>query len=165
DPDQQTLPAGDVPGTLHRGGGVDVDHLVVGLAVQAAGHEVPPQALGLVGAGLAAVEDRGLFRLDGEDLDLGLALLEHLADTPDGATGADAGDHGVDAPLGVVPELLGGGAAMDIDVGGVVELLDLHRAGLLGDLLGLLDGALHALGDRKSTRLNSSHVSISYAVF
>src|SRR5699024_11280012 len=27
------------------------------------------------------------------------------------------------------------------------------------------DGALAAVGDRKSTRLNSSHVSISYAVF
>src|SRR5699024_11427596 len=60
--------------------------------------------------------------------------------------GADARDHGVDAALGVVPVLLGGGAAMYIDVGGVVELLALHRAGLLGDLLGLLDGALHALG-------------------
>src|SRR5699024_11474257 len=80
DPDHQTLPAGDVPGTLHRGGGVDVDHLVVGLAVQDAGHEVRPQALDLVGAGLAAVEDRGLFRLDGDDLDLGLAFIAYLAE-------------------------------------------------------------------------------------
>src|SRR5690348_17811019 len=29
----------------------------------------------------------------------------------------------------------------------------------------VLDLALHELGDRKSTRLNSSHPSISYAVF
>src|SRR5437660_8222450 len=28
-----------------------------------------------------------------------------------------------------------------------------------------LEGALAAMGDRKSTRLNSSHVAISYAVF
>src|SRR5438477_6204443 len=29
----------------------------------------------------------------------------------------------------------------------------------------VLDGARYATGDRKSTRLNSSHMSISYAVF
>src|SRR5688572_32075578 len=48
------------------------------------------------------------------------------------------------------------------------------RALLLGDLLGLrlCGGVLHSLGrlrvgllDRKSTRLNSSHSQISYAVF
>src|SRR3712207_6968128 len=46
---------------------------------------------------------------------------------------------------------------------------------LLGDVRGVLQGgevpllepleALGALGDRKSTRLNSSHANISYAVF
>src|SRR5690242_21517670 len=33
------------------------------------------------------------------------------------------------------------------------------------DMLGLADASLKALIDRKSTRLNSSHMSISYAVF
>src|SRR2546426_7815689 len=47
-----------------------------------------------------------------------------------------------------------------------------HReADPLGDLHGFLDGARRAvkvaerIGDRKSTRLNSSHLVISYAVF
>src|SRR5438067_10301019 len=60
----------------------------------------------------------------------------------------------------------GGGGVGDQDVVGVV--------GYLKDDVGVLDGAeagvAELLGafsaeDRKSTRLNSSHVSISYAVF
>src|SRR3712207_7227371 len=35
----------------------------------------------------------------------------------------------------------------------------------LSDLVGLLYGGNDAGGDRKSTRLNSSHANISYAVF
>src|SRR3712207_8382623 len=35
----------------------------------------------------------------------------------------------------------------------------------LPDPLGVLDGAMTQLEDRKSTRLNSSHANISYAVF
>src|SRR5699024_12277384 len=36
---------------------------------------------------------------------------------------------------------------------------------IYGILLGILTGLFRLFGDRKSTRLNSSHVSISYAVF
>src|SRR5438034_4603789 len=36
---------------------------------------------------------------------------------------------------------------------------------LLGSLIGHLDQVSKATGDRKSTRLNSSHTVISYAVF
>jgi hypothetical protein len=51
-----------------------------------------------VRAGLAAVEDRALLGLDGDDLHGRLALLEHLADAGDRAAGADAGDDDVDPP-------------------------------------------------------------------
>src|SRR5207245_11494764 len=50
-----------------------------------------------------------------------------------------------------------------------IALLELGR--LVGIILGhrglhhLLESDTHSLGDRKSTRLNSSHGSISYAVF
>src|SRR5699024_1128900 len=142
---QQPLGAGHGARPVHRGLGVDVDDLVVDLAVQDAGHEVRPEALDLVGAGLAAVQDRGLLGLDGDDPHLGLALLEHLAHAADRASGADAGHHRVDGAVGVVPDLLGGGAAVDVHVRGVVELLDLDRSALGRDLLGLLDRALHAL--------------------
>src|SRR2546427_507984 len=40
-----------------------------------------------------------------------------------------------------------------------------HLEGVLVLLLGLLEPGLAAHGDRKSTRLNSSHSQISYAVF
>src|SRR5699024_12449593 len=39
------------------------------------------------------------------------------------------------------------------------------QALIIGTVLGILLGMLAAVLDRKSTRLNSSHVSISYAVF
>src|SRR3712207_8373848 len=39
-----------------------------------------------------------------------------------------------------------------------------HRSGLPSDVVGQRAGDDHA-GDRKSTRLNSSHANISYAVF
>ena len=49
--------------------------------------------------------------------------------------------------VGVVPDLLGGGLAVDLGVGLVGELAGQHRALALGDdLLGLGDRALHALG-------------------
>src|SRR3712207_6868969 len=43
--------------------------------------------------------------------------------------------------------------------GGVLTLLNLFSGGALLQL------SVFALGDRKSTRLNSSHANISYAVF
>ena len=56
-------------------------------------------------------------------LQAGLARLQHLADAGDGAAGADAGDEHVDFAVRVVPDLLGRRAAVDLRVGGVVELL------------------------------------------
>src|SRR3712207_6906992 len=61
-------------------------------------------------------------------------------------------------------ELLGAGAGAHLDVpGGELP----RRAG--DQLVAVLDDVAHpvgdAAGDRKSTRLNSSHANISYAVF
>ena len=57
------------PGGPTDGGlGVDVDDLVVDRAVEDLRDEVRADALDLVRAGLAAVEDRRLGRLDGDDL-------------------------------------------------------------------------------------------------
>src|SRR2546426_10840381 len=46
-----------------------------------------------------------------------------------------------------------------------IKSLDLPDVGLDLRILKLLDGLDHQPGDRKSTRLNSSHLVISYAVF
>src|SRR3712207_7474008 len=55
-------------------------------------------------------------------------------------------------------------AALALAVPGVFLLTDVH---LEGEPLGLALAFVNALlfGDRKSTRLNSSHANISYAVF
>src|SRR3712207_8788755 len=41
--------------------------------------------------------------------------------------------------------------------------MDIHR--VFAEVVALSDGKVTRLGDRKSTRLNSSHANISYAVF
>jgi hypothetical protein len=64
----------------------------------------------------------------------------------DRAAGADAGDQDVDRALGIVPDFLGGGLAVDLGVGGVLELLRNDRIRQRrGQFLGLGDRALHAL--------------------
>src|SRR6202044_1612098 len=114
------------------------DHLVVDLRVEDGGDEAGAQALELVRAGLAAGENRGAGRLDGDQLEGGLAGLDDLADARDGAARADAGDDDVDLAVGVLPYLLSGRPAVDGGVGGVRELLqdDAVRY-LAGELLGL----------------------------
>src|SRR5690625_6684366 len=62
-----------------------------------------------------------------------------------------------------------GGGARQLDLSGLQDILQLLAAepAGLGDLV-ILEGQLRRAGhpgDRKSTRLNSSHVAISYAVF
>ena len=87
---------------------------------------------------------------------LGLALLQHLADAGERAAGADARHEDVDVAVGVVPDLLGRGAPVDLDVRLVLELLREHGAGGLGgDLLGACDGALHALAARGEHELGA----------
>jgi hypothetical protein len=73
--------------------------------------------------------------------------LQHLADAGDGAAGADAGDEDVDRAIGVVPDLLRRGLAVDRRVGRVLELLRDDRAGdLVLEFLGSGDSATHAAG-------------------
>ena len=95
----------------------------IDLAVEDRGHEVrrrcPGSCAGRAGPPLRMGESVGL---DGDDLHAGLALLEHLADAGDRAAGADARDEDVDVAVGVVPDLLGRGAAVDLRVRLVLEL-------------------------------------------
>ena len=71
---------------------VDLDDLVDDRAIQNVRHEARTDALNLVRRMLAAGQDGAFLRLDGNDLDRGLVLFQHLADAGDGAAGADAGD-------------------------------------------------------------------------
>src|SRR5207249_10020019 len=61
-----------------------------------------------------------------------------------------------------------GGRVLVRDIAGIVEVGDGLRDEAVIQLLGIVDlvpPGVAAGVDRKSTRLNSSHVSISYAVF
>ena len=96
-------------------------------------------------AGHPAGEDRGLFRLDRDHPQIGIALLEHAADAGQGASGADPAHHHIDPPIGVAPDFLGRGLAVDLRVGGVRELLRHVSVGQLAEqLFGTLDGPAHA---------------------
>ena len=67
----------------------------------------------------------------------GLARFQHLADPGQRAAGSDAADHDIDRALRVPPDLLGGGLAVDLGIGRVLELLRHERVGQIADdLLG-----------------------------
>ena len=99
-----------------------------------------------MGTGAPLGQQRGILRLDSDDLDAGHALLEDLADARDRATRADTGNEVVDLAVGVTQDLFSGGLAVDGGVRLVGELLGQNRTRRFGgDLLGLRDSALHAL--------------------
>ena len=120
DADEQALLRRRAAGPL-RGRGVDLDDLVEDLGVEDVGDEVAPMPWILCGPGWPPLRI-GAPRLDGDDLHVGLAGLDHLADAGDGAAGADAGDEDVDLAVGVLPDLLGRRLAVDLGVGRVGEL-------------------------------------------
>ena len=98
-------------------------------------------------AGLALREHRGSGGLNGDDLNLGVLLLEELTHAGYGAAGSNAGDEDVDLAVGVIPDLGAGRGLVDGGVGGVHKLAgDNAVGGLLLQFLGLGDGALHAFG-------------------
>ena len=82
---------------------------------------------------------------------VGLRDFEHFAHAGDRAAGADAGDEDVDLAVGVAPDFLGRGLAMDFGIGRVLELLRHEVVLVLGhQFLGPADRAGHALGRRAS---------------
>src|SRR5699024_6372413 len=91
----------------------------------------------------------------------GLLLLVHISLHGDSQTGQGAGERaGEHGQHTFAAGQLGDGVGLS-----GAEHLALHKAGLDDELLGAVAVLVLAQEDRKSTRLNSSHVSISYAVF
>ena len=102
DADQHALFSAD---ELAGGKGVfigDGKDLVIDPGVEHIGDEARADALDLMCARNALGQDRGAFRLDGDDLDGRVACLEIAADAGDGAAGADAGDEVVDLAVGIL---------------------------------------------------------------
>ena len=129
---------------------VDGDDLVEQRAVEHRRHEARADALDLVRAGPAAGEHGRGRRLDGDHLQVLVALLEEAARAGDRAAGADAGDEVVDPAVERLPQLRAGGAAVRLGVGGVGELVGQPDVAVARHRLRGGDGLVHAahrLGD------------------
>src|SRR5690625_3961642 len=164
-PDEEPFARCHLAGPGHGGFGVDVDDLVVNGGVENFGHEVRPETLDLVRSGFPAVEDGGFRRFDGNDLYVGLAFLEYLAHTGDGAAGADSRDDDVDRAVRVPPDLLRGGLAVDLRVRFVRELPGEDRTGALRrDLLRAGHRTLHPLRTRREHEFRSEGAQQSLAL-
>ena len=144
------------PGRFHRVLVGDLHHLVDNVEVEHVRNKSGADALNRVLArldvlaGLALRDDRAIDRLDGHDLHVRLATLEHFAHAGDGAAGADARYKNVDLAVGVAPNLLGRGLAMDFRVGRVLELLRDEPGLVLGrQFIRLAYRARHPFGRRR----------------
>ena len=101
-------------------------------------------------------QQRGIRRLDADDLDALLLLLQVLRSAGDGATGADARDEDVDLAVGVLKDLRTRGLVVLLRVGLVLELAS--QDGILGglnQLVSLIDRTLHAGGSRGEHELGT----------
>ena len=96
---------------------------------------------------LAAGQYRAVFGLHRDHFYRGFVRLQHLANARDRTASADARDDRIHATLRVVPDFFSRGAAMDVGIGGVLELLRNHRMrGRAQDFAGPRKRALHAFG-------------------
>src|SRR5262249_48275490 len=117
----------------------DLDDSVVLLGQKEIGQ---PQGLEAANAGDVVA----LGRVDAEDLDAFVRRFEKAAGAGDGAAGAQSGDEVSDPAGGLLPDFGAGGAKVGVGVGGVLVLVELVPAGLLGEFGGLLHGAFGCAG-------------------
>ena len=100
-------------------------------------------------AGLAGGQQWGCLGLNRIHLDVGIMLLEGFAGAGHGATSTNAGHENIHIAVGVGPNLLTGGLAVNLRVGGISELAGQDGVTTLGDnLVCLVYGTLHAGGTR-----------------
>ena len=155
-PDQEPFLAGNPAG---GGEGIVVGHahdLVVDLGVEHFRHETGADALDRVRPlGAAGEYGRGVG-LDRDQAQLGLALLENLADAGDRPARTDTGHDDVHLAVGIAPDLLGGRAPVHLGVGRILELLrdEVARIGR-GHLLGAADRSGHSLGPGRQHELGA----------
>ena len=150
DPAQHALAAGGEARGLDRVLVVDGDDLVEQVAVQHRRDEARADALDLVRAGAPAGEHRRGRGLDGDHLDVLVALLQERAGAGDRAAGADAGDEVVDLAVQRLPQLRAGRPVVDVRVGRVRELVGQEDVAVARHRAGGGDGLVHPahrLGD------------------
>ena len=106
-------------------------------------------------AGLA-VKDGGGLGFYGDDLHVGVLLLQKLTGARDGATGAYASHEDIDLAVGGTPDLGTCGGVVDSGVGSVLELLEDDAAGdAVAQGFSSSDGTFHAVLTRCETYLGA----------
>jgi hypothetical protein len=107
-------------------------------------HEARPDALDAVRPRRAARQDRGGLRLAGDDLQLGVAVLEELPGARDGPARPDAAHEVVDLPVELLPQLGARRAPVGLGVGRVGELVGQEDVVALGHRPRRVDRLVHA---------------------
>src|SRR5207302_909270 len=139
------------------------------------GNEAGANALDLVPAGLDLLalhllrDHRTRDRLDRDRLEARLALLDHFTDAGDGAAGADAGDENVRLAVGVVPDLLGGGAAAQVNAS-AMPVLPLVGSMIVVPLLilpsrsaaSIMDTPIRSLTDQRGLKFSSLATTVAW---
>ena len=114
-------------------------------------------------AALAGGQDRRGVRLNGNNLDVRVLVLEVLAGAGDGAAGTDACNKNIDLAVGLLPDLRAGGRIVRGRVCRVDELTrDKAVRGLLRKLICLRDRAGHtlcALGQNQLRAVGLEHIA------
>ena len=114
-------------------------------------------------AALAGGQDRRGIRLNGNNLDVRVLVLEVLAGAGDGAAGADACNKNIDLAVGLLPDLRAGGRIVRGRVCRVDELTrDKAVRGLLRKLICLRDRTGHtlcALGQNQLRAVSLEHIA------
>lgn len=108
---------------------------------------------------LAAGQHRAVLRLHRDDLQPGLARLEHFRTTGHRTAGTHPGNDHINLAVGVVPDFLGGGLAVDRRIGRILELLQHFGIGIGGqNFLGLFDRPAHTFGRRRQFQLRAQQL-------
>ncbi len=112
-----------------------------------------------MGTRRAARQHGAVLRFDGDHLEFGLARLDHRADAGQCAAGADAAHHNIDFASRIPPDLFRRGAAVDLGICRVLELLGDEGIGQrIGDFFGFGDGPAHPPRRRRQFKFGAEQL-------
>ena len=102
---------------------VDVEHFVYQRGIIGLGHETCTNALNLMRTALTTVENRRREGLYGNNLYVGILLLEVFGNTADGSSCAYTGNEDIYLSIGILPDLRTGCGIVACWIGTVFKLL------------------------------------------
>ena len=115
--------------------------------IQIAGDKSSSNSLDFVRSGRSTANHRAVLGFDRNDFEIRVPLFDDLAYSRDGSSGSDAGNNGINIPVGIAPDFLGGCVTVDLGVGRIIELAGAKAIFSLGkNLFGLGNGSPHSAG-------------------